>query len=118
MAHQDILESALGEWTSARDPYDVMTTLQAAGVPAGVVQNTAELVDRDPSLRRRHWEYLDHPDMGRALYDGPPFRLSRTRNRLRSPAPRLGEHTDTVLRDELGLTAGEIDEYRRAGVLT
>jgi benzylsuccinate CoA-transferase BbsF subunit len=100
------------------DRYDVMAACQAAGVPAGVVQTTQDLIDRDPALRARHWAYLDHPEMGRSLYDAPPFKLSRTPGGLRRPAPLLGGDTDHVLRTELGLSDAEIDGYRQAGVLT
>jgi benzylsuccinate CoA-transferase BbsF subunit len=94
-----------------------MASLQAAGVPSGVVQTTADLIDRDPSLRERHWEYLDHPEMGRSLYDAPPFKLSRTPGRLRRPAPRLGEHTHEVLEGILGYSKDEIDALAASGVL-
>jgi benzylsuccinate CoA-transferase BbsF subunit len=117
LAHQDELEATLETWTSGLDRYDVMAACQAAGVPAGVVQTTQDLIDRDPALRARHWSYLDHPEMGRSLYDAPPFKLSRTPGGLRRPAPLLGADTDRVLRTDLGLSDAEIDGYRQAGVL-
>jgi crotonobetainyl-CoA:carnitine CoA-transferase CaiB-like acyl-CoA transferase len=48
---------------------------------------------------------------------GAPVRLSETPGSVRTPAPLLGEHTDAVLGDLLGLDAGEIDTLRAAGVI-
>jgi benzylsuccinate CoA-transferase BbsF subunit len=117
LAHESELEQELEAWTSERDPYAVMAALQEAGVPSGVVQTTADLIDRDPSLRERHWAYLDHPEMGRSLYDAPPFKLTRTPGMLRWPAPPLGEDTRDVLEHLLGYSGAEIDSLSDSGVL-
>ncbi len=107
--HEDELERHLEEWTSPRSPEEVMETLQAAGVPAGVVQNARDVLDDDPHLReRRYYVYLDHPEAGRTAYDGPSFRLSKTPAQYRSPAPCLGEHTHQVCKEILGLSDEEI----------
>ena len=49
--------------------------------------------------------------------DGPPFRLSKTPGRLRSPAPCLGEHTHQVAKEILGLSDDEIAELTVEQVL-
>ena len=118
LLHQDELEAELAEWSSTLDAYDVMQRLQEAGVPAGVVQNTEDLIERDENLRdREHWQWLDHAEMGRSLYDAPPFKLSATPGRLRRPAPLLGEHTAEVLQEVLGLSEEEIAQYASVGAL-
>ncbi len=108
-AHEDELERRLEEWTSVRTAEEVMETLQAAGVPAGVVQTAEDVLDKDPHLKERgYYVYLDHPEAGRTAYDGPPFRLSKTPGRLRSPACLLGEHTQYVCKEILKLSDEEI----------
>ena len=107
--HEDELERLLEEWTSARAAEEVMETLQAAGVPSAVVQTAEDVLDKDPHLKERgYYVYLDHPEAGRTAYDGPPFRLSKTPGRLRSPAPCLGEHTEYVCKEILKLSDEEI----------
>ena len=54
----------------------------------------------------------EHPVAGNARVVGPPVRLSETPGSVRSPAPLLGQHTDEVLRDLLGLAAPEIAALR------
>jgi benzylsuccinate CoA-transferase BbsF subunit len=87
-------------------------------VPAGVVQSARELLDTDEHMKARgYYVYLDHPETGRAAYDGPPFKLSKTPGELRSPAPLLGEHTEYVCKEILGLSDDEIADLMVAGAL-
>lgn len=116
--HEDALDRLVEGWTSTRTAEEVMETLQAAGVPAGVVQTGRDVLDNDPHLKARgYYVYLDHPEAGRTAYDGPGFRLSKTPGRLRSPAPLLGEHTEFVCKEVLELDDEEIAQLVMEGVL-
>ncbi|TCJ21963.1 CoA transferase [Microbacterium sp. PI-1] len=118
-AAESEIEAVLSEWTSQRDADEVATLLTTAGVPASVVRNAAELLDGASGLRARGaFTMLHHPVMGDTVYTAPTPRLSRTPGQLTTPAPLLGQHTDAVLRDVLGMAASEIDALRTAGVLT
>lgn len=108
--HEDELERHIEAWTSERLAEDVMAHLQAAGVPAGVVQNGRDTL-QDPHLAARgYYVRLEHPEAGVTTYDGPGFRLSKTPAQFRSAAPCLGEHTHQVCKEILGLTDEEIAE--------
>jgi crotonobetainyl-CoA:carnitine CoA-transferase CaiB-like acyl-CoA transferase len=110
-ANEDEVEAKLGEWTRERTAEDVMHLLQSKGVPAGVVQTSRDLLDHDDHMKARgYYVYLDHPETGRAAYDGPPVRLSKTPGTLRSPAPLLGQHNEQVCKEILGLSDEEIAE--------
>jgi benzylsuccinate CoA-transferase BbsF subunit len=112
------LDAALAEATREWDAHELMGVLQRAHVPAGVVQNAEDVVARDPQLAHRgHWIELEHPEMGRTIYNASPFRGTALPQVPSRAAPTLGEHTDAVCRDLLGLEPGEIAELRRAGVL-
>ena len=96
-----------------------MSVLQKNGVAAGVVRTAADAIEKDPQLRARgHWVYLDHPEMGRSLYNAPPFRISGLAVVPSTPAPLLGQHTCDVCRDLLGLSESEIGALQSEGVLT
>lgn len=111
------LDARITECTANRDAHALMHELQARGVPAGVLADIAELVDHDPQLAHRgHWVRLEHAEMGRTLYNAPPFRLSRTGFNMNAAAPRLGEHTDEVCRDLLGLDDAQLRRLRADGV--
>jgi crotonobetainyl-CoA:carnitine CoA-transferase CaiB-like acyl-CoA transferase len=110
-ANEDELETNITAWTRERTAEDAMELLQSKGVPAGVVQNSRDVLDRDPHLRERnYYVYLDHPEAGRTAHDGAPFRLSKSQGELRTPAPCLGEHTEYVCKEILGMGDEEIAE--------
>jgi crotonobetainyl-CoA:carnitine CoA-transferase CaiB-like acyl-CoA transferase len=112
------LDANINAWTADKDAYEVMQDLQSRGVPAGVVQSARELLDVDAHMKERgFYVYLDHPEAGHTAYDGPPAVLSKTPGHLRAPAPCLGEHTEYVCKDILGLTDDEIAELMVAGAL-
>jgi len=116
--NEDELDRLVEGWTSTRTAEEVMQTLQTAGVAAGVVQNARDTLENDPHLEARgYYAYLDHPEAGRTAYDGPGFRLSKTPGKLQSPAPMMGEHTDYVCREVLGMDDEEIAQLVMAGVL-
>lgn len=112
------LDAALARATALHDAHELAHRLQQRGVAAAPVQDAADVLNRDEQLRARgHWVYLDHPEMGRTVYNALPFRLSRTPGLPHRPAPLLGEHTDEVLREKLGLAPAEIEALRAQGAL-
>ncbi len=116
--HRTELDAALGGVTAGHDAHELATQLQLRGVAAAPVQNAKDVLQHDPQLRaREHWMYLDHPEMGRTVYNGPPFRLSRTPGYPNRPAPMLGQHTDEVLKTRLQLDENEIARLRDMGAL-
>ncbi len=118
-ADQDAIDEALARATRNRTAEELMTALQQRGVPAGVVQNAADLIERDPQLRwRHHWRYLDHPEMGRTIYNGPPFAFASGPVGPRAPAPLLGQHTDEICRELGGMDDNTIARLRADQVLT
>jgi crotonobetainyl-CoA:carnitine CoA-transferase CaiB-like acyl-CoA transferase len=116
--NEDELDANISAWTADKDAYELMSDLQGRGVPAGVVQGARELLDADEHIKERgYYVYLDHAETGRAAYDGPPAVLSKTPGHLRAPAPLLGEHTEYVCKEILGLGDEEIAELMIAGAL-
>ncbi|MEV3964198.1 CoA transferase [Nocardia sp. NPDC050193] len=111
------VDARVGEWTRAADGPDLERHLQGAGVPAGRVQDAADL-RADPHLAATGFFHtLDRKYVGAQSYPGPPVRLSRTPATRRMPAPLLGEHNTYVLGTLLGLPVGEISALESAGVI-
>jgi crotonobetainyl-CoA:carnitine CoA-transferase CaiB-like acyl-CoA transferase len=106
--HQESLDRYVEEWTTQHTAEDVMTWLQQARVPAGVVAN-AEDMDRDPQLRARgYWASVQTPEGETVVLDGPPIKLSATPGYVAAPGPLLGEHTESVLHKLLGYSLTDI----------
>jgi crotonobetainyl-CoA:carnitine CoA-transferase CaiB-like acyl-CoA transferase len=116
--NEDELDLLVGGWTALHSAETVMETLQAAGVPAGVVQSARDVLENDPHLRARgFYVYQEHAEAGRTAYDSPGFRLSKTPGRPLSPAPLLGEHTAQVCADVLGMDDEEMAQLVMESVL-
>lgn len=113
------LDDALAAATATWDGTALMNRLQQAGVPAGVVNDAADVIEAEPQLAHRaHWALLEHPEMGRTVYGSVPFRLSNADVAPRSAAPLLGQHTEEVCRERLGLSSADIERLHEEGVLS
>ena len=114
---EDELDGLMGQWTSTWDARQLMDTLQAAGVPAGMVNDCRDLFE-DPQLtHRQHFKYLEHPEIGFYASERSELDLSRTPGSLDSAAPLLGQHTEEVLTEIFGLSDEEYQSLKADGVL-
>jgi crotonobetainyl-CoA:carnitine CoA-transferase CaiB-like acyl-CoA transferase len=91
--------------------------LLAKGIPMGAINNIAQVVEHPQVTARQALVEMDHPRAGKVRMVGAPVRLSETPGSVRTPAPMLGEHTDEVLRQLLGLDAKEVAALRAAGAV-
>ena len=91
--------------------------LLEAGVPVGAINDIAQLVDHPQVKARGTLVEMEHPRAGPVKVVGVPVRLSRTPGAIRSPSPRLGEHTETTLRSVLGLPEAEIARLVRERIV-
>lgn len=105
----------IGAFTVQHESRALMLMLQAAGVPAGMVQRSSDHLEDPQLLHRQFFRRLEHPEMGEVPYEGHQFRISGYDNGPRFPAPCLGEHTFDVLADHLGMDVDEIAEAMANG---
>ena len=91
-------------------------SLNAAGVPCGSVRSLQELF-ADPQIQARQMvAEVEHATIGALRVLGLPVKLSDTPGAVRTPPPRLGEHTDAVLHD-FGFSDDAIADFRRQKVI-
>jgi crotonobetainyl-CoA:carnitine CoA-transferase CaiB-like acyl-CoA transferase len=124
-ATDDALASALG--TTASELTDVIAEqdadtlaarLQTLGFPAYPVRDGRDLVDHDPQLAAGgFYQQLDHPLAGPVAHEGVVAHLHGTPGGLWQPAPLLGQHTDELLTELLGLTPERLSSLHDEGVL-
>ncbi len=113
--NEEELNRLVEEWTVHQAAEQVMTLMQEAGIAAGVVQNVQDVYE-DPQLRERELFWImEHRELGRYGHIGEPAILSRTPAKPNSPAPCLGEHTEYICKELLGMTEDEIGEYVASG---
>jgi formyl-CoA transferase len=104
------------EWTKTKTKFEVMDILNALDVPCGPILSMKEIA-AEPSLRATGTVVeVDHPKRGKYLTVGNPIKLSDSPADVQR-SPLLGEHTDEILSDVLGLSAEDADAYKAAGAL-
>jgi len=115
--HRATLVPMLEALFKTRRKSDWLSALEAAKVPCGAINSLAE-VFADPQVRERgmvtHWS---HPAREDVQLVSSPIKLSATPVRSDLPPPLLGQHTDEVLTDVLGLDAQAIAALREQQVL-
>ena len=109
-----LLFDEIGAWTRSHTKKECMSTLAEEGVCASQVYETNELFT-DPHLVERNFVHdVEHAVHGKVQLLGWPARMSKSQVAIEA-APLLGEHTDEVLAEDLGLSAEDIDELRAEG---
>ncbi len=111
------IDDIVGAWTITRSKDEVLRLLNEAHVPCAPVK-TAREVAYDPHLEARgFWVDIEHPRRGKTRVPISPIRLhAGGKAEIRRPAPTLGQHTDAVLGELLGLAAAELSRLRTQGV--
>jgi benzylsuccinate CoA-transferase BbsF subunit len=112
----DELDDYVQTLVAGRSASQLTTALQAVGIAAYPVQNCLDLHSDENLLAQEFWRWLDQRDAGPMPYDGLSYRLERTGS-TQSAAPSIGQDTDQVLGDLLGLTSDETDRLRDCGVI-
>jgi len=91
--------------------------LLPAGIPMGAINTIDQVVDHPQVKARGALVDSTHPVAGTIQMTAPPVRMSETPGAVRTPAPLLGEHTEEVLRNRLGVTDDEIARLKTVGVI-
>jgi crotonobetainyl-CoA:carnitine CoA-transferase CaiB-like acyl-CoA transferase len=120
-AAQDRIDAGLAEWAVGRDLDDTVALLVDCGVPAARVVDSRLTSLHPQLLARGFYEQVDHPVVGTHPLSTVPFRFASRDAAglpwLRSRAPLLGEHSEEILRDVLGLTDADLDSLREHHVI-
>lgn len=114
--NEDELNERLSRCTADFVAEELMELLQTANVPAGIVEN-GEDRQKDPQLAYRgFFRRLSHPEMGEVVCEGDGFILSKTPAEIKTPGPLLGEHTELICREILGMNDDEFIDLYNQGV--
>jgi len=104
------LDQHVASWTTERTDEEVMTTLQEAGVPAGRINDSRDHMDNNPQMQfREFYQPREHPEVGTYRPPRQPCVLSKSPCEIKR-APLMGEHTETALKEIIGLSDEEIEE--------
>jgi formyl-CoA transferase len=105
------------QWTMTKTKFEVMDICNAVDIPVCPILSMKEIAE-EPSLRKTGTVVeVDHPTRGKYLTVGNPVKMSDSVTEVKR-SPLLGEHTDEILRMELGYTEQDIAEIRASGAIT
>ena len=113
------VSAAIRPWIASRTIAEVAARFDELGVCWGRYQTFKQLVDDDPrcSVDGGLFREVDQPQIGTYLSPGSPLAFDGALAVEPTPAPRLGEHTEEILADDLGLTTAEIGSLRANGTV-
>jgi len=115
--HAD-LKAEIEMWSSKLRIAEIVELLNSRDVPAAPIYSIKDVVE-DPHIARSREMVVEmnHPLIGSVKLLNNPVKMTETKPKPRGPAPRLGEDTEEVLRELLGMTRREVKTLRKQGVL-
>jgi crotonobetainyl-CoA:carnitine CoA-transferase CaiB-like acyl-CoA transferase len=119
--HRELIDGAIGDWTSSRSLDEVVRTLEEQGVPVGPIYEASDILE-DPHFAARdmlvpHEVEIAPGDVRTVRFPGVVPKLQNAAGSTRGVGPDLGEHTGEVLRAMLGVEDAELARLHREGVL-
>ncbi len=114
--HREALDAQLRAALSALSTAELIRRLRAAGVPHAEVRDVKGALESAQAQALGVIRPSEHPETGRVDLLAPPLRLSESADEERYPPPRLGEHTEEILRG-LGISEAEIERLRSEGAI-
>jgi crotonobetainyl-CoA:carnitine CoA-transferase CaiB-like acyl-CoA transferase len=117
LAHGDEINAVVATWVAGRTVAEVLAALDAAGVPCSPVYRVDELLEHPQLVARGMIRRLPHPTLGEVVVPGVVAKMSDTPGDVTRLGPELGQDTDAVLRELLGLGDDELARLRAAQVI-
>ncbi|QIB34219.1 CaiB/BaiF CoA transferase family protein [Ancylobacter pratisalsi] len=116
-AHADVLKPLVEQWTRGFSVDEVVEKLDAEGVPASPIWSIEQAASSAHVAFRKLFADVEHPAAGSIRVMEQPVHFQGMARGEVAPAPLLGEHTDAILEEVLGMPAERREELRRAGVI-
>jgi crotonobetainyl-CoA:carnitine CoA-transferase CaiB-like acyl-CoA transferase len=115
--NRDGLDTILEPIFEQRPVAEWIERLQAAGIPCSLARNFQEVAEHPQCAVRSMFPTMDHPTAGRHRATGTPVKLSDTPGGPTIPAPLLGQHTRSTLRDLFALDDSAVDSLIERGIV-
>ncbi|MGH6971424.1 MAG: CoA transferase, partial [Caulobacteraceae bacterium] len=115
--NQTELDERIVAWSQARPLADLLELLERHGVPCGRVFRAPEMLEDPQYAARESIVAVEHPVFGPIRMQNAHPKLSETPGAVRWPGPTLGEHTEAVLGERLGLGPDRLAALKAAGVI-
>ncbi|MFC2058478.1 CaiB/BaiF CoA transferase family protein [Chloroflexota bacterium] len=104
-------------WLMERTQDEALAEGQEWRVPAAMIYSTEQMLKSPQHQAREYFIEVEHPALGKITQPGAPFKMAVTPSRIRSQAPRIGEHNEDIYCTLLGYNKGDLVKLRQADVI-
>ena len=115
--HEDDVDAAVAPWLRERSKYEVAATLKENRVPAAPVRDLLEVTADAHMHERGMLHYVEHPEMGKVVLPSSPLRFAGSTPPGLLLEPDIGQHTDAILSDWLGMEEISVAALKVDGVV-
>ncbi|SMQ47320.1 unnamed protein product [Zymoseptoria tritici ST99CH_3D7] len=117
VARREALEELISEVTRTKTTKEWLEVMEGSGMPYAPINDVKTTLEDEHVTARNMVTSVDHPSCGPMKLVSPPVKFSETNPTIRSPPPTLGQHTDEILMEVLGMEKGEVEKLRGDGVV-
>jgi succinate--hydroxymethylglutarate CoA-transferase len=117
VVHRDVIDGLINAALANDAADNWLRKLKAVGVPCGLINSVAQALDDPHTAARRMVETVRHDTIGDLRMLGVPFKFSDTPATVRRPPPMLGQHSDEILTQELGMDGAAIVALRHDKII-
>ena len=116
--HSDHIEALIGAWAMQHTRQEITEWGQSRGYPFAPAATAAEVLTNPQLWDRGFFTEVEFPEYGKTfVYPGAPYELPESPWKLRTTAPRVGQHNREVYVDEMGISSEELERLTAAGVV-
>ncbi|KAK5263888.1 hypothetical protein LTR99_010911 [Exophiala xenobiotica] len=115
--NRDVLEAMIEEITTTKPTKEWLAVLEGSGMPYAAINDVKDTLEHEHVRARGMVTQVEHEACGSMKLVSPPVKYSESKTGVRTPPPTLGQHTDLVLAEVLGMGGEEIEKLRAEGVV-
>ncbi len=107
----------IGEWLKEHTTSEILAAAEGKRIPITALYPVKDSINSPQFTARDYFVDVDHAEAGTIKFPGAPYKMSGTPWKIKTPAPRLGEHNDEVYCGRLGYTRQDLVRMRQAGLI-
>ncbi|RFU27436.1 hypothetical protein B7463_g8906, partial [Scytalidium lignicola] len=117
VAHREELDASIESITQQKTTQEWLEIFEGSRLPYAAVNDVQATLNHKHVLARDMVKEMDHEFCGPIKMVNTPVKYSESKPSIRTPPPVLGQHTDEVLKDILGLVDSEIENLKLKGTI-